>query len=159
METAAIRQLIGFSVRFAVRRWTKRMLTRIRTISHCVLSVYWSFIRYDAKFCSWFIGKELNLWDVDKSKVKRKRSARAPLIRAAERVSKLICELSADRELFVTDNDKRSEKKLDTKALKEFSGVIKEMSAVIAELDPVEGARECEGILIEFGSDAEELSG
>ena len=101
----------------------------------------------------------MNLWDVDKSKVKRKRSARAPLIRAAERVSKLICELSADRELFVTDTDKRSEKKLDTKALKEFSGVIKEMSAVISELDLVEGARECEGILIEFGSDAEELSG
>ena len=101
----------------------------------------------------------MNLWDVDKSKSKRKRSARAPLIRAAERVSKLICELSADRELFVTDAEKRSEKKLDTKALKEFSGVIKEMSAVISELEPIDNARECEGILIEFGGETEEFSG
>lgn len=93
-------------------------------------------------------------------KRRRRKKSMAPLISAAKRVSKLICELSADRELFVTDSGQKSEKRLDTKALKEFSGVIKELCAVMAELHLGEGLNDGgEGIRIEFSDEAEEMSG
>jgi hypothetical protein len=82
----------------------------------------------------------------------------APLISAAKRISKLICELSADRELFVSEAGEKSERRLDTKALKEFSGVIKEMSAVMSELKLGEMPTEAEGIRIIFSDDASDMS-
>lgn len=82
----------------------------------------------------------------------------APLKTAADRIARLLCELSADSGLFVTEAGECAERKLDTKALKEFSGVLKEMSAVMTELHgDSEGASE--GIRIEFSSDAMELGG
>lgn len=95
----------------------------------------------------------------EKSVKKRARkSYMTPLISAAKRVSKLICELSADKELFVSEPGQRSERKLDTKALKEFSGVIKEMSAVMSELDPDRAVRPEAEITIAFENGADELS-
>ena len=96
---------------------------------------------------------------VPEGKRRKKKNTLAPLLSAAKRVSKLICELSADRELFVTEAGQKTDRRLDTKTLKEFSGIIKEMSAVMAELDPTLQSEEPSEIRIEFSDEANELSG
>ena len=105
--------------------------------------------------------------DINKSTVKgRKRSKSRnkdkllePLRTAASRVADLLLEISDCSELFVTESDGRY-KKLDAKALKEFSAVIKEVGSVICELNGINGDDEKEtcGIQIEFDSEAEECS-
>ena len=82
-----------------------------------------------------------------------------PLRIAAARVAELLQNISECRELFVTEVD-GSPKKLDAKALKEFSAVIKEVGGVICELNGISKAdeKEKEGILIEFDSDSDECS-
>ena len=97
-----------------------------------------------------------------KSAAKRRkpRAKAEPLKVAAERIAKLLCELSDDRTLFVSDGGAQQERKVDTKALKEFSGVLKEMSAVMNELGvkdvrigyvgPVIGAHAGPGVLALF---------
>ena len=65
-----------------------------------------------------------------------------PLMEAAKRISEMLCELSADRSLFVSEPGDKPERRLDAKALKEFSGVIKEMSAVMTELRSAEVPKE-----------------
>ena len=87
--------------------------------------------------------------DINKSTVKgRKRSKSRnkdkllePLRTAASRVADLLLEISDCSELFVTESDGRY-KKLDAKALKEFSAVIKEVGSVICELNGINGEDE-----------------
>lgn len=81
----------------------------------------------------------------------------APLKTAAGRIARLLCELSGDSALFVSEAGQVSERRVDTKALKEFSGVLKEMSAVINELHLSDGADGSEGVRIEFSDEALEL--
>lgn len=92
-----------------------------------------------------------------KSAAKRRkpRAKAEPLKVAAERIAKLLCELSDDRTLFVSDGGAQQERKVDTKALKEFSGVLKEMSAVMNEL----GVKEADGkaVRIEFSDEAMDM--
>ena len=76
---------------------------------------------------------------------------------AAGRIADMLCELSAERDFFVSEADERPEKRIDTKTLKEFSGVIKEMSAVLCGLGEI-GNSEKEALRIEFSEDAFELS-
>ena len=76
---------------------------------------------------------------------------------AAGRIADMLCELSAERDFFVSEADERPEKRIDTKTLKEFSGVIKEMSAVLCELGEI-GNGDKEALRIEFSEDAFELS-
>lgn len=81
----------------------------------------------------------------------------APLKTAAGRIARLLCELSGDSALFVSETGQVSERRVDTKALKEFSGVLKEMSAVMNELHATDGADRGEGVRIEFSDEALEL--
>ena len=81
----------------------------------------------------------------------------APLKTAAGRIARLLCELSGDSALFVSEAGQVSERRVDTKALKEFSGVLKEMSAVMNELHATDGADRGEGVRIEFSDEALEL--
>ena len=81
----------------------------------------------------------------------------APLKTAAGRIARLLCELSGDSALFVSEAGQVSERRVDTKALKEFSGVFKEMSAVMNELHATDGADRGEGVRIEFSDEALEL--
>lgn len=76
---------------------------------------------------------------------------------AADRIASLLCELSADSSLFVTESGEAPSRKLDTKALKEFSGVLKEMSAVMTELHGEDENEKHGGVLIEFSGEAAEL--
>ena len=74
---------------------------------------------------------------------------------AADRIAQLLCELSSDRTLFVSEAGQSPQRKVDTKSLKEFSGVLKEMSAVVGELG--EGANTDGCVRIEFSDEAAEL--
>ena len=89
----------------------------------------------------------------------RKDKLLEPLRTAASRVADLLLEISDCSELFVTESDGRY-KKLDAKALKEFSSVIKEVGSVICELNGInaEDEKETCGIQIEFDDEAEECS-
>lgn len=82
-----------------------------------------------------------------------------PIRVAAVRVAELLRDISECRELFVTETD-GSPRKLDAKALKEFSSVIKEVSGVICELSGFskDAEKEKEGVRIEFDQSAEECS-
>ena len=82
-----------------------------------------------------------------------------PLRIAASRVAQLLQNISECSELFVTEVD-GAPKKLDAKALKEFSAVIKEVGGVICELNGIskEEEKDREGVLIEFDQDSEECS-
>ena len=75
-----------------------------------------------------------------------------PLKRAVEHIAELLCEFSADRELFISGGTP-SASRLDTKTLKEFSSVLKEISAVACELrgesDPMRDT-----VVIEFAGEA-----
>ncbi len=83
-------------------------------------------------------------------KKEEKESALEPLKEAARQIALMLCEFSGDRELFVTDG--APERRLDTKALKEFSSVLKEISAVMTELS---GGGQMHGAVhIEFSEDA-----
>jgi hypothetical protein len=74
---------------------------------------------------------------------------------AALRIARLLCELSADSGLFVSETGASAPRRLDTKSLKEFSGVLKEMSAVAQELGQ---ERQNENtVRIEFSDEAMEL--
>ena len=81
----------------------------------------------------------------------------ASLRLAANRIAALLCELSADKTLFVSENGASPTRRLDTKALKEFSGVLKEMSAVITELNADTQDTDKASVRIEFSDEAAEL--
>ena len=78
-----------------------------------------------------------------------------PIRQAIERITDMLCEFSGQRELFICDG--KPDRRLDTKTLKEFSSVLKEISAVAMELD---GPREEESgsVRIEFSDDALDMS-
>ena len=103
--------------------------------------------------------RENSLLYTQRSKSRNKDKLLEPLRTAASRVADLLLEISDCSELFVTESDGRY-KKLDAKALKEFSAVIKEVGSVICELNGINGDDEKEtcGIQIEFDSEAEECS-
>ncbi len=83
------------------------------------------------------------------SKKTEKERELEPLREAAKRIAVMLCEFSGERELFVSDG--APERRLDTKALKEFSSVLKEISAVVTELS---GGTESSGAVhIEFSED------
>ncbi len=85
-----------------------------------------------------------------------------PLREAAEQIAELICRLSSENELFVSDADCPPARKLDTKTLKEFSAVIKELSSVICELNgisPVPDLPSRDSVRIEFEENALQASG
>ena len=80
-----------------------------------------------------------------------------PLKLAAERIADILCGLSADEELFVIPQGEKPERRIDTKTLKEFSSVIKEITGVICELNGISTAVEPEhsgGVRIEFDEEA-----
>ena len=92
---------------------------------------------------------------------KRKASADqgdASLVEAACKISNMLCELSNERELFVLEASDKPERKLDAKALKEFSSVIKDMSTVICELKAASGEQDTQGVRIEFSDEALDMS-
>ncbi len=101
-----------------------------------------------------------NSAEENKKRSKKKRASESTDVKrlriAAGRIADLLCELSSDDGLFVSESGQAPKKRLDTKALKEFSSVIKEMSAVMAELYG-DGVKEKEGILIEFSDEALEM--
>ena len=80
-----------------------------------------------------------------------------PLKLAADRIASLLCELSSDSSLFVTASGEAPSRRLDTKALKEFSGVLKEMSAVMMELHEDEGQGKRDAVRIEFSDETSDL--
>lgn len=89
-------------------------------------------------------------------KRKKKENESDPFLElkiAANRVSKLLCEISLDTSLFISDAETATpQKRLDTKSLKEFSAVIKEMSGVLTELY-ADRMSNC-GVRIEFSDEA-----
>ena len=107
----------------------------------------------------------------EKTKAKRVRRKRKekdiskeilmPLKIAAEQIASMLCSLSGDEELFVQSQDERPCRRVDTKTLKEFSSVIKEITGVICELNGITPSGSCDSqcaVKIEFDSDAEECS-
>ncbi len=96
---------------------------------------------------------------------KGKRSAVSkklkPLKIAAENIADMLSELSGDVELFVLSHDEKPRRRIDTKTLKEFSSVIKEITGVICELNGISAADGDEGagaVKIEFDEEAEACS-
>ena len=102
-------------------------------------------------------------YNIENKRTRRKKNKKDemldPLRIAASKVALLLQNISECSELFVTEVD-GAPKKLDAKALKEFSAVIKEVSGVICELNGIskEEEKEREGVLIEFDQDSEECS-
>ena len=83
-----------------------------------------------------------------------------PLRLAAVRIADILCAVSADKDIFVSDSDSQPSRRIDTKTLKEFTSVIKEISGVICELNGIETEQKSEsgGIKIEFDYDADKYS-
>lgn len=96
-----------------------------------------------------------------KGKKSDAREKLAPLKVAAENIADMLSSLSEDRELFVVSQDEKPQRRLDTKTLKEFSSVIKEITGVICELNGISSGKDSEGtgaVKIEFDEDAEACS-
>ena len=60
-----------------------------------------------------------------------------PLKIAAEHIADMLCGLSGDEELFLISQEEKQNRRIDTKTLKEFSSVIKEITGVICELNGI----------------------
>ena len=98
---------------------------------------------------------------VRKKKKEEVKEKLAPLKTAAERIAGMLCDLSGEQELFVISAEEKQSRRIDTKTLKEFSSVIKEISWVICELNgitPSEPGAAGSALKIEFAEDAEECS-
>lgn len=100
-----------------------------------------------------------------RSSVKRKKEDVAeklyPLKVAAERIADMLCGLSGDEELFVISQNEKQSRRIDTKTLKEFSSVIKEITGVICELNGISPngvSDSAETVKIEFDEEAEACS-
>jgi hypothetical protein len=79
-----------------------------------------------------------------------------PIKTAAQRIARMICALSREEELFVISNGEKPSRRIDTKTLKEFSSVIKEVMGIICELNEITGADgEKNGVRIEFAGETE----
>ncbi len=74
---------------------------------------------------------------------------------AVENISDMLCEFSENKALFLCDG--MYGKRLDTKTLKEFSSVLKEVSAVAVELNG-NGFDGRNDVHIEFSDDALDMS-
>lgn len=88
-------------------------------------------------------------------KEKEKADGLQALGEAVERISDMLCEFSGNRSLFLCDG--MYGKRLDTKTLKEFSSVLKEVSAVALELSYGGGEKRSD-VYIEFSDDALDMS-
>lgn len=102
---------------------------------------------------------------VKRSGKRKKKDISAEILRplkvAAEHIADMLCDLSGDEELFVVSLDEKQSRRLDTKTLKEFSSVIKDITGVICELNgitPSGSSDEVASVKIEFDDGAEECS-
>ena len=96
-----------------------------------------------------------------KSKKTDEAEKLTPLKTAAENIADMLSSLSEDTELFVVSQDEKPSRRLDTKTLKEFSSVIKEITGVICELNGISVGKDSEGtgaVKIEFDEEAEACS-
>lgn len=84
----------------------------------------------------------------------------APLKIAAGRIADLVCQFSSDSTLFVADDTQPCKRRLDTKTLKEFTSVIKEVGGVICELYGITSGRveDNNGVKIEFTGETQEYA-
>ena len=71
---------------------------------------------------------------------------------AVVKISAMLSEISEDKNFFVSGENGENPRHVDTKTLKEFSGVIKEMSGVAKELFG-SGSDVADGLIIEFSED------
>ena len=86
-------------------------------------------------------------------KAEKERESEIKVLRqTAMQVAMMLCEASAEREFFIVDGSP-TKRRLDTKALKEFASVLKEISSVVAELNG-ENEPTGEGVRIEFSPEA-----
>ena len=79
-----------------------------------------------------------------------------PLREAVRQVSAMICEFSSERDYFVSDGTSQK-RRLDTKALKEFASVLKEICSVVCELDGSKDEKSG-SVRIEFSGEALDFS-
>ena len=101
----------------------------------------------------------VNSGDTDRTKKNKKKKEEKEaerelkvLRQAARQVALMLCEASAERDFFIIDGTP-TKRRLDTKALKEFASVLKEVCSVVAELNG-ESLPTGEGIRIEFSPEA-----
>lgn len=90
---------------------------------------------------------------------KRKRNKLKPLIEASDRISKMLNEMSKREELFIIEEGSKKKISFDSKALKEFTSVIKDMSAIISDLNQIkEEGSISDGIVIMFDENVGECA-
>ena len=101
--------------------------------------------------------------DEEKGRKRSKRKAEkqrqeniAVLQKTAAQIALMLCEASAERDFFISDGAP-AKRRLDTKALKEFASVLKEVCSVIAELDS-DGMPAGDTVRIEFSDEAQGYS-
>ena len=83
---------------------------------------------------------------------KEQKMSEQMLRRAVLQVTEMLCEAAQERDFFISDTSS-SKRRLDTKALKEFASVLKEVCSVIMELGG-EGEPQSAGVRIEFSDEA-----
>ncbi len=83
---------------------------------------------------------------------KERNESIAVIRRAVSHIALMLCEAAMERDFFISDGTPQKQR-LDTKALKEFASVLKEISSVLIDLDEDDSPSDT-GIRIEFSPDA-----
>lgn len=88
----------------------------------------------------------------DKAAKKERDESIAVIRRAVSHIALMLCDAARERDFFISDGTPQKQR-LDTKALKEFASVLKEISSVLIDLDGQASLADT-GVRIEFSPEA-----